>query len=95
MCGTCIEHRGANAEMVLRRAQDHENMLRSRCKEARKAANSLEERMKSALRSREGDPVPGGAKRNPQAPTRRFLRLWASSTAASRWKSSVLSGYGT
>ena len=53
MCGTCIEHRGANAEMVLRRAQDHENMLRSRCEEARKAANSLEERMKSALRSRE------------------------------------------
>ena len=53
MCSPCIEHRGANTEMMIRRGQEHEEMLRFRWEAARTAANNYEERMKSAFRSRE------------------------------------------
>jgi hypothetical protein len=53
LCGECIEHRGTDHDMQLRRAVDHEAMLRHRCDAARSAATDYEERMKSAFRSRE------------------------------------------
>jgi hypothetical protein len=52
LCGTCIEHRGGNAEIVLRRAVEHEAMIRSRWEQARSVATDRDERMKAAFQSR-------------------------------------------
>lgn len=60
MCGPCIEHRGADQRTEVRRAQEHEAMLRGRLKAARSAANeayeardNYKEKMHGAYRSRE------------------------------------------
>lgn len=45
LCGTCVEHRGADDRKRRRRSEDHEAMYWTRCQEARAAAMMLEARV--------------------------------------------------
>lgn len=51
-CGPCIEHRGADDQMRLRRAEEHEAEYRRRYTGAREAANNAEEQRNGAFKSR-------------------------------------------
>jgi hypothetical protein len=53
LCSRCIEHRALDEATVVRRALEHESMLRERCERAREIATDRDERMKAAFRSRE------------------------------------------
>lgn len=53
ICRECIEHRGVDDRMRVRRAVEHEAELRRRWEAAREAANDLDRKQKAAFRSRD------------------------------------------
>lgn len=53
MCEPCIEHRGVDGRMKLRRAEEHERELWGRLQAVRAKANEMQEQRNAAFRSRD------------------------------------------